>query len=60
MVNVRLGFVPSYRFRYTPWCQKMRDDSLAAFEVVPGLEVVVPQPSPDDATLDPLYESLYS
>ena len=30
-IKVKIGFVPSYRFRYTPWCQKMRDDSLAAF-----------------------------
>jgi len=52
-IKVRIGFVPSYRFRYTPWCQKMRDDSLAAFAKVDGLEVVVPQPSPDGETLDP-------
>jgi L-fucose isomerase-like protein len=52
MVNVRLGFVPSYRFRYTPWCQKMRDDSLATSAKVEGMQVVVPQPSPDGETLD--------
>lgn len=50
--SVKIGFVPSYRFRYTEWCQKMRDDSLAAFAKVPGMEVVVPQPSPDGVTLD--------
>ena len=53
MVKVRLGFVPSYRFRYTPWCQKMRDDSLSAFAQVKGIEIVVPQPSPDGEALDP-------
>ena len=53
-VTVKIGFVPSYRFRYTPWCQKMRDDSLAAFAKVPGMQVVVPQDSPDGATLDPV------
>ena len=52
-VTVKIGFVPSYRFRYTPWCQKMRDDSLAAFAKVPGMQVVVPQTSPDGVTLDP-------
>jgi len=31
----------------------MRDDTLAAFAQVKGLEVVVPQPSPDGASLDP-------
>jgi hypothetical protein len=32
--TVRLGFVPSHRFEFTPWCRKMRDDSLAA--LAPG------------------------
>ena len=52
MLTVKIGFVPSYRFRYTPWCQKMRDDSLAAFAAIEGLHVVVPQPSPDGEALD--------
>ena len=51
-VSVKIGFVPSYRFRFTPWCEKMRADSLAAFAKVEGLEIVVPQPAPDGATLD--------
>jgi L-fucose isomerase-like protein len=51
-IKVKIGFVPSYRFRYTPWCQKMRDDSLATFAKVDGLEVVVPQPPPDGNTVD--------
>ena len=50
---VKLGFVPSYRFRYTPWVEKMRADSLAAFAQVEGLEVVVPQPAPDGQAIDP-------
>lgn len=50
--TVKIGFVPSFRFRFTPWCQKMRDDSLATFARVKGMEVVVPQPSPDGKTLD--------
>lgn len=50
--KVKIGFVPSYRFRFTDWCEKMRADSLAAFAKINGLEVVVPQPSLDDATLD--------
>lgn len=50
--RIKVGFVPSYRFRYTPWCQKMRDESLMAFQRVPGLEVVVPSPSSDDQTVD--------
>jgi L-fucose isomerase-like protein len=52
-VRVRIGFVPSYRFRYTPWCQKMRDDSLATFAKAEGAEIVVPQPAPDGESLDP-------
>ena len=39
-MTVRIGFIPSYRFKYTSWCQKMRDDSLAAFARVPGMQVV--------------------
>jgi len=44
-VSVKLGFVPSYRFRWTPWTEQMRRESLAAFAAVPGLEVVVPEPA---------------
>ncbi len=51
-ISVRIGFVPSYRFRYTPWCQKMRDDSLAAFAKLPGLEVIVPREGPDPLAID--------
>jgi L-fucose isomerase-like protein len=40
--QVKIGFVPSYRFRYTPWAQKMLDDSLAAFAKVEGMQIVVP------------------
>jgi len=52
-IKVRLGFVPSYRFSCTPWCKKMREDSLTAFSEVKGMEVIVPQPSSDGKTLDP-------
>jgi L-fucose isomerase-like protein len=45
-----VGFVPSYRFRYSEWCQKMRDDSLAALAKIDGLDVVVPQ----EGELDPV------
>jgi L-fucose isomerase-like protein len=51
-VRVKIGFVPSFRFRYTPWCQKMRDESLATFGQIAGLEIVVPKPSPDGVTVD--------
>jgi L-fucose isomerase-like protein len=52
-VTVTLGFVPSLRMRATDWTHKMRDDSLAAFARIPGLKVIAPQPSGDDATVDP-------
>jgi L-fucose isomerase-like protein len=51
-VTVKAGFVPSYRFLYSPWCQTMRDDCLAAFSKVDGLEVVVPHPAPDGVSVD--------
>jgi L-fucose isomerase-like protein len=46
-VTVKLGFVPSFRFRYTPWVQKMRDYSLAAFAKLKGVEVFVPTEGSD-------------
>ena len=49
MNNVKIGFVPSYRFRYTEWVQKMRDDSLAALARLDGLDVVAPQAGELDA-----------
>lgn len=54
MSQIKLGFVPSYRFRYSEWCQKMRDDSLAVLSSVRGVEVVVPQPSADNQAIDPV------
>ncbi len=48
-VSVRIGFVPSYRFGWTSWTAKMREDSLAALRQFPGMEVVVPQPAPEGA-----------
>jgi L-fucose isomerase-like protein len=52
-VQVRLGFVPSYRFQWTAWTAKMREDSFAALAAMPGVErVLMPQPAPDGKTLD--------
>jgi len=50
--KIRIGFVPTYRWTLTPWCRKMREDSLAALAQVEGIEVVVPQASPDGKTSD--------
>jgi L-fucose isomerase-like protein len=52
-IKVKIGFVPSYRFRFGSWGEKMRNDSLSAYAKVNGLEIVVPQPSPDGKSLDP-------
>jgi len=41
--RVRLGFVPSYRFRWSAWTQSMRDESIAALGAVAGVEVVAPE-----------------
>jgi L-fucose isomerase-like protein len=51
-MNVKVGFVPSYRFRYTPWVEKMREESLEAFAQVDGLDILVPQPAPDGQMID--------
>ena len=53
-VKVKLGFVPSYRGRWSDWAQKMRDESLSTMDSLPGVEVVVPQPVPDGGELDPV------
>lgn len=53
-VKVKLGFVPSYRIQWSAWTEKMRADSLAAMARVPGVDVVVPQPPPEGAGLDPI------
>ena len=39
-VNVKVGFAPSYR-RFSDWCRKMGDDSLATLAQVKRLETVV-------------------
>lgn len=49
-IMVRLGFVPSFRFRYSAWIQKMRDESITVFNSIPGLELVVPKPSFDQTS----------
>ncbi len=52
-VSIRLGFVPSYRFQWTPWTARMREDSYRALAALPGVErVVMPQPAADGKTLD--------
>lgn len=53
-IPVRLGFVPTFRFRNTAWTEKMRADSLAAFAAVPGLEVIAPTAGPAGSAPDPL------
>ncbi|HHX63886.1 MAG TPA: hypothetical protein GX702_03235 [Chloroflexi bacterium] len=50
-MKVKVGFVPTFRFRYTPWTEQMRTESLAALAGVDGIEIVAPQIAPDDATI---------
>jgi L-fucose isomerase-like protein len=50
--HVTLGFVPSYRFGWTAWTQKMRDESLEAFNSLSGAKIVVPRPGPEDNIRD--------
>lgn len=53
-VKVKLGFVPSYRFFFSPWCAKMRDESLEALRSVEGVEVVVPEAAPEGEEPNPV------
>jgi len=49
--NIKIGFVPSYRGEWgsiPPWCVQMRAEALAVLSKVTGLELVVPQPCPED------------
>ncbi len=55
-ISVKIGFVPSYR-KYGPvpeWVKQMRKSALDAFSKVDALDLVVPQPSPDDVELNPV------
>ncbi len=52
-VKVKLGFVPSYRFFFSPWCAKMRDESLAVLRSIEGVEVVVPEAAPEGVAPNP-------
>lgn len=50
--KIKIGFVPSYRFGFSSWTKKMRDESLSAFSKIKGVEVIVPQPAPDGKSID--------
>jgi sugar/nucleoside kinase (ribokinase family) len=46
-VNVRVGFVPTYRHGYSDWCKQMREESLAALAQIRRLGLVAPHSAPD-------------
>lgn len=48
-MKVRIGFVPTFRFGFTDWCRKMRDDSVAVLKQIPGVDLVAPR----EGELDP-------
>lgn len=41
-VTARIGFVPSYRSRWTSWTERMKDDGIATLKGVEGVEVLAP------------------
>ncbi len=47
---VRIGFVPSYRHfgAFPAWCAQMRLEGLQALRGIAGMQVVAPEPCPDD------------
>lgn len=53
MQQIKIGFVPSYRFGDRAWCSKMRSDSLEMFARIPGLEIVAPRPTAEGEAPDP-------
>lgn len=50
-VTLKIGFVPSYRNRWTPWTEKMRVDNLAMLKALPGVQVYAPSVAADGETL---------
>lgn len=50
--SVKLGFVPSYRNRWTPWTDKMRAESLLALSELDDVQVVAPHPAPEGKGID--------
>jgi L-fucose isomerase-like protein len=52
-VSVKLGFVPSYRTRWTDWTERMRSESIQALSDISGVQVVAPRVAPPDAGADP-------
>lgn len=50
-VTIKLGFVPSYR-RWSDWTDKARRDNLAAFGVLPDVQIMAPQVGPPGAAPD--------
>jgi L-fucose isomerase-like protein len=42
-ITVKIGFVPTYRFSFSPWCEQMRRQSIEALRSAEGLDLVVPQ-----------------
>lgn len=52
---IRLGYVPTYRNRWTDWTEKMRVDCLKTLQGLPGCEVFAPTASPDGVAADARY-----
>jgi L-fucose isomerase-like protein len=53
MLPIKLGFVPSYRSRWTAWTERMRRESLAALAALPSVEVLTPQGAPGEEGYTP-------
>lgn len=49
-ITVRIGLLPTFRFRYSDWCREMHDRAVKALEQVRGLELVR-LPQGDDTPL---------
>ncbi len=48
--TVKLGFVPSYRFEFSPWCKRMLDQSAQAIRSIDGVELILPRVATPGAT----------
>ncbi|HEY3285399.1 MAG TPA: hypothetical protein VGN26_24255 [Armatimonadota bacterium] len=52
--SVKLGLLPSYRFRWSDWTERMRQDCLRTLSALPAVEVVVPPVGEQGSAPDPL------
>ena len=52
MEKLRVGFVPTFRFRYTDWCRQLRQDALDVLASFDEIQVCCPASQEEGSSLD--------